>query len=356
MNSRQANLDLIRALAIGMVLVHHIGQFLPLLSRQAHQYTGLGAHGVDLFFVLSGWLIGSLYWKERKQYGRVELMRFWARRWLRTIPPYLFVLPVAFGGVYFTRGQEFNIKYLFFLQNYEDVMPFFLVSWSLCVEEHFYLFMPLLVAFLMAIRAPMNLAFSVLLLASFLARFADPAAIPGQPFGYAETASHLNFSGLLIGLWFSYLATHDGRSWILVQAISKRVVIPMALMFFLIPFGSDEARYYLSDSFVAVFFGALLATLTAAKPIGIAKRKTIYFVSITSYSVYLTHGIVLYVCIKVTDVLGVYREAVFPVWLAAIMVVGYLAYAIVERPSIMLRDKLFPRRSAPEQLARPVNV
>lgn len=105
MTSRNSNLDLVRALTITLILIHHIGQFLPNISSIAHRYTSLGAYGVDLFFVLSGWLIGLLYWKEKKQYGDVDLFRFWGRRWMRTIPPYLAVLPVAYGGYILVEGR-----------------------------------------------------------------------------------------------------------------------------------------------------------------------------------------------------------------------------------------------------------
>src|SRR5882672_1488657 len=175
MASRDPNIDLIRASAIGLVLVHHIAQYLPLLSEMAHRFASLGGHGVDLFFVLSGWLIGRLYWLEAHSYGSVNVLRFWARRWLRTVPPYLFVLPIAFAAVHLSRGEPFQWSYLIFLQNYQAKIPFFLVSWSLCVEEHFYLFLPIVLLLIARLRVPMRVALPVLVLLGSIARFADPA-------------------------------------------------------------------------------------------------------------------------------------------------------------------------------------
>src|SRR5262245_8323631 len=105
---RNCQLDLLRATAITMVVAYHVIQMspepLPRLMRFAHA----GQYGVDLFFVLSGWLIGSLYWREHKKYGEVDLLRFWSRRWLRTIPPYLAALLLAWLAVYVQRREAFD--------------------------------------------------------------------------------------------------------------------------------------------------------------------------------------------------------------------------------------------------------
>jgi peptidoglycan/LPS O-acetylase OafA/YrhL len=61
--SRDPYLDLLRALAIVMVLIHHVAQMLPVPQYWLMAYTHYGAFGVDLFFVLSGWLIGGLFWR-----------------------------------------------------------------------------------------------------------------------------------------------------------------------------------------------------------------------------------------------------------------------------------------------------
>lgn len=87
MVSRDPNTGLIRASAIALVLIHHVGQSLSLIPAAGHRYTSLGIYGVDLFFVLSGWLIGRLYWVEKRDFGEVNVLRFWVRRWFRTIPP-----------------------------------------------------------------------------------------------------------------------------------------------------------------------------------------------------------------------------------------------------------------------------
>lgn len=111
---RDENTDLVRATAIVMVIVHHIGQFQTTVPTQLLKWFSLGAYGVDLFFVLSGWLIGGLLWREHQHSGTVNIVRFWGRRWLRTLPLYFAVLPIAYLSVWWHRDQAFDFGYLFF--------------------------------------------------------------------------------------------------------------------------------------------------------------------------------------------------------------------------------------------------
>jgi peptidoglycan/LPS O-acetylase OafA/YrhL len=62
LSARDPWLDLLRAAAILLVLLHHVGQEWPVVRPWLYPYTSMGAKGVDLFFVLSGWLIGGLFW------------------------------------------------------------------------------------------------------------------------------------------------------------------------------------------------------------------------------------------------------------------------------------------------------
>ena len=126
--------------------------------------------GVEVFFVLSGFLITSLLLKEKLMSGRVSLTSFWTRRALRIWPLYyavlllyVFVLPQLdssmFARVYVAEGEpgwgayrDSLWSFFVFLQNYvtgpSEVRLGLGIFWSLAIEEHFYLFWPLLVTFL----------------------------------------------------------------------------------------------------------------------------------------------------------------------------------------------------------------
>jgi peptidoglycan/LPS O-acetylase OafA/YrhL len=355
MASRDPNIDLIRAAAISLVLIHHIGQFLPLLSGSAHRFASLGAHGVDLFFVLSGWLIGRLYWLEARSYGSVGVLRFWARRWFRTIPPYLIVLPIAFAAVHLARGEPFQWTYLVFLQNYQEKIPFFLVSWSLCVEEHFYLCLPIVLPLIAWLKIPMRVALPALLLLGSIARFVDPAALPGEPFGYSETASHLRFQGLILGVWFAHLSVFHAPAWSAVQGWFAKLLMPLLVGFLTIPYWSRWPVYYLGPTYVALLCGSVLAALTAAPALRVAMWRSTHYLALMSYSVYLTHSIVINVCLQLTDKAHIARELVTPLWLALILLVGFATYVIVERSTLLYRDRIVPRRGGTQKaVARPL--
>lgn len=147
--TRRPGLDILRSAAILLVVWDHGLRFLP-----ASVFGGISPYplldGVDLFFVLSGWLVGGgLY--ERLSAGRFtgtgDLFRFYAARWLRTLPAYWTVLAlnVLLLALHLTPGllNGRAVYYAVFLQNfYRPLDLFFWESWSLSVEEWFYLGFP----------------------------------------------------------------------------------------------------------------------------------------------------------------------------------------------------------------------
>src|SRR5690606_11073676 len=122
-----------------MVVAAHAGAFFlhnDFLRRAFH----FGGYGVELFFVLSGFLIGTILLRAfRKEFGVNELRYFWMRRWLRTIPAYYAALAFAFWS-----KEAFDPSYLILIQvpvtGNSSILP---VAWSLAIEEWFYLLFPL---------------------------------------------------------------------------------------------------------------------------------------------------------------------------------------------------------------------
>src|ERR1700730_1065700 len=134
---RNFGLDIVRSVAILMVLASHSIFFLmPFFLKQLVEVYGiLGSYGVEIFFVLSGFLIGQLIIKEvLKPPSWRGLSHFYVRRWFRTLPPYFLVLALRT-----LMGNPIHWRYLVFLQNFDPkVMASFRVSWSLSIEEWFY--------------------------------------------------------------------------------------------------------------------------------------------------------------------------------------------------------------------------
>ncbi|MGA3283345.1 MAG: acyltransferase [Verrucomicrobiota bacterium] len=155
---RMSDLDGLRAIAILLVLLHHFVSF-AIPVQIIKTVTGFGWVGVDLFFVISGFLIGGILLdhREASNYYRI----FYLRRFLRIVPLYAVLLAPALLVVGLGLESRFSghglgtvngwtmLVYLCFLQNF--IVPFVTVpgylgvTWSLAVEEQFYLLLPPLV-------------------------------------------------------------------------------------------------------------------------------------------------------------------------------------------------------------------
>jgi len=147
--NRVYGLDIMRALAIIFVVLEH-GLMLD-KANTTFPWIKL-INGVELFFVLSGFLIGSMLiriFEKSDSFGIKTMGRFWIRRWFRTLPNYYLVLLINIFIVYFGIIHEdfsqFNWKFFLFLQNFSGPFTdFFWESWSLSIEEWFYLIFPVL--------------------------------------------------------------------------------------------------------------------------------------------------------------------------------------------------------------------
>jgi peptidoglycan/LPS O-acetylase OafA/YrhL len=161
-------LDGLRFIAFMMVYLFHGGIPGPILARlvgrpAAHAFLQNGGYGVQLFFILSGYLIAALLLREEARYGRISLRAFWVRRVLRIWPLYYLVIAVGFfllpalqrdvgtPGYTDLLGTHL-LPFAAFLGNWSMALvkpvPYDWLSilWSVCVEEQFYLIVPLLIA------------------------------------------------------------------------------------------------------------------------------------------------------------------------------------------------------------------
>lgn len=146
---RNFGLDLIRAIAIILVVASHCTFILPNFHvTLTDGIRLLGATGVDLFFVLSGFLIGGLLLRKlsSNEIGFKSLIHFWKRRWLRTLPNYfvVLILNILLLYVFEVPLVENILLYFLLLQNFLTPHPdFFTEAWSLSIEEYAYLLLPL---------------------------------------------------------------------------------------------------------------------------------------------------------------------------------------------------------------------
>ena len=149
---RYPGLDLLRSIAILLVIMQHMPRTLFPEWFMQMKYTGW--IGVDLFFVLSGYLIGSQLLRPYAEGEQPSFAVFYMRRALRVLPAYLIVVLLYFSVPVFAErpGLPPLWKFLTFTQNFGlDLIAAgaFSHAWSLCVEEHFYLLLPVIVFLLM---------------------------------------------------------------------------------------------------------------------------------------------------------------------------------------------------------------
>lgn len=210
-NRRNIGLDLLRLTAILLVLWSHPpatpSVFVGTLSDR------LGPTGVDLFFVLSGFLIGSLLLDEIAKTDGLDVKRFWIRRFLKIVPPYI-LLVIAGSALNIARNRNNPLDALYamwpnivHIQNYVRGDRPLGQTWSLAVEEHFYLALPCVLVTMSRFRTVWNIFPLVaigVMAASFMSRVML-LSIPYTPQTHIFS-THIRIDNLMLGVLIAWLA------------------------------------------------------------------------------------------------------------------------------------------------------
>ena len=339
---RNFGLDLARALAITMVFLSH--------GVTALEPLGVG---VDLFFVLSGFLIGRIYLRGQADAttpgidrpGTFTLWGFWSARWLRTLPPYFAAL-----ALYALLNRHFHNNavhpyYLVFAQNYVG-MDGFGPSWSLCVEEHFYLLLPLLGFLALRFIGRRHLVWLLPLLALVPELLRNALPLPTDWFW----RTHLHAEGLVLGVWLAcvYVDRRLGprslwerlRTPALVLAAVPVLVLAYQFRHRVQPLVFQQSVFLL----YAIGYAAWLRLLYGLRwePRGAVLRVLSQWISglaLSSYSIYLLHTL-LFTDIRVLLAAWPRGWEKSSTILLGALVCGIGFYFAVERPTIRLRDRL----------------
>ena len=287
MNSRNQSLDVLRGVAILLVMCDHF-PLIPLMKA--------GWIGVDLFFVLSGFLISSLLFQEFKSTGEIRIGRFILRRGFKIWPAFYCYLSLA---LFLTRWASpsislrgFAASSLFLMSYFPHLGPLYLgPMWSLSVEEHFYICLPLLLLLLLALSkgkanhfASLPALFAALTIACLVGRLIAPIS-SGI---IANRASHLRvdalFCGVLLGylyhfrpFWFQRLRS----SWLLIGAAV--LIAPACILL--------EESFFIRTiglTMTLAGFGILVAWAVQRQPSGYLAR-ALAWIGFYSYSIYLWH-------------------------------------------------------------------
>ncbi|HEY2706790.1 MAG TPA: acyltransferase [Caulobacteraceae bacterium] len=380
--ARLPGLDLLRATAIGWVMIYHASNF-DLISGQPW-FVAFGWMGVDLFFALSGYLIAGQLLRPWARGQAPNYPHFFARRLLRTAPAYLVVLSLYF---LFPVLQEWDRilplwRFLTFSLNLGAPSPAgtsFSHAWSLCVEEQFYLVFPLAVA-LLARRptvAKVVGAVALLVVLGMMLRgwvWLDRVAAP--PFDLAAQPHAGAYMSLIYyPTWARLDDPLGGISVALLQvfrpswwaALTRRgnLLLGGGLA------GIGGAMWLFQDEiggFFAATFGYPLIALsmsllviTAASPTSLIGRRALpgaAALAAGAYSLYLSHKIAYHLAIVWSGAWPApARMLTLPAALGLALIAGGALYWLVERPFLKLRDRFRdPPRADVVAVAEPASV
>ena len=356
---RQPGLDLLRALAIVVVVIYHAGIMGFPLPGRVHRW---GWIGVDLFFVLSGYLIGGQLLAEFARNKRLNLGGFYARRVLRIMPAYFVILTIYFlvpsWREYFDMAQPLW-KFLVSVQNVAlHGGTAFSHAWSLAVEDQFYLALPfILLLFFPRPRAAIVLSCVIILggilLRAFLA--AQNATDTGVSFRgfqawiYYPTWTRLD--PLVFGVVIAAIEQFRPQWWQRLISSAIWLWLPaLALIAYALWLGESE---YINFNACVWQFPLLATGMTALLVCALSPRLPLRrlaipgaaFIASIAYSAYLVQKLVIHgvaeFC-RVHDIDLKSAPALIGVELCVYAAATLLFFA-VERPFLQLRHRIVPR-------------
>ncbi len=352
--TRLIGLDLVRGGAILTVLFAH-ARFLTETPGDWLFLSISGKFGVELFFVLSGFLIGAILIRAcEKELSFRSLWRFWTRRWLRTLPAYFGVLLfvwAAFG--------EVDILYFLFLQDLVignwDILP---VSWTLVIEEWFYLLFPptcfVLIYFMP--RLGFVIAAALLLFSSLVLSFADygACAADARPLICFENEIRkftFRFTSLGMGAMLAYVHHRWDLHRLLMPHLYAMKWITAILVILVLGFCGDLVLNFPGNAVPVAWAFALFYPLMGIASVSLIALMYVWepkpahwvgvfftFTSVTSYSCYLWH---LILRDQVKLYMGDMNQFIaVGIFLVLSLIAGGISYKIVEQPFLRLRDRL----------------
>ncbi len=369
---RQPGLDLLRALAIIVVVIYHAALFGFKLPGRVDRF---GWIGVDLFFVLSGYLIGGQLLAPLARDQRMNLGRFFARRALRIMPAYFVVLAIYFLLPSWREYSEMSQPLWKFLLSIQNIAlhggTAFSHAWSLAVEDQFYLALPFLLLFLYrrprtAIIIPCLLVVGGIALRTFLAA-QNPSVDGGVSFRgfqawiYYPTWSRLD--PLVFGVALAAIEKFRPQWWRRLTNYAIWLWLP-GLVLIVYGLWLGEGDYLTVTActwqFPLIALGMAALLIYAVSPRLVFRRVAIpgaAFIASIAYSAYLIQKLVIrfveQFCASHNIVLTS-APALICVELC-VYAAATILFFTVERPFLQLRHRITPRsRASALQIKRQV--
>lgn len=348
--NRIPSLDGLRAVSIGLVLLSHLSgaENFPITE----EVLNIGNVGVRVFFIISGFLITTILLNEVEKSGTVNLAKFFYRRTLRIFPPYYFFLfTVGFLSLYGVFSIQLNewLAAAFYVSNFAPVSNWEIGhTWSLAVEEQFYLLMPAILLLLGKRRTFFVLCLVVVLcpvirLGTFM--WYQHTDLRWALYGFQANADSLALGCLLAfareRLWNNNLyrkLMYSKLFFILpVAAIGLNYFVERPKIYFFVIIAAVNLCIVLCIDWAVTFYDGFIGKILNARPL--------VYVGTLSYSIYLWQQLFL----KHNSPSPLHS---FPINLVLLTVCALASYYLIEKPALSLRQKIEPALFTP--LRKPV--
>ncbi|MBC8440745.1 MAG: acyltransferase [Deltaproteobacteria bacterium] len=364
-NKRLHGLDHLRSAAIILVLLFHYKVYYG-VPEWINSFSSFGWSGVDLFFVLSGYLITEKLFSEHEKTGRINFKGFYWNRFFRIIPAYLTIVLFYY---YFPqlregRGLQPLWKFLTFTQNISIDMYLntFSHAWSLCAEEHFYLLLPM-VLYIIFSKKLTNKTFyflAIVLVMGLIIRYSVWEIFIQPALGrqrlilaikYIYYPTYMRMDGLLAGV---AVATIFRYCPLLKEKMVKHGNFLFLISVFLLfiayfQFGGSVLSMKFTSlgtslfGFPLISFAYGLMVIAALSPDSALYKfqfRPSRMLATLSYSIYLIHKITNHLMnTKLADNFTMRTDQIFLMSLFAAVLGGFALYIIVEKPFLILRDR-----------------
>lgn len=368
-SERFNGLDHLRALAIVLVLLYHYRAFKhPVWIETLGRF---GWTGVDLFFVLSGFLISGQLFKDMRNGVSIDVKTFYIKRFFRIFPPYFFTLFLYFTFPVFREREALPSlwKFVSFTQNYGlDVINqgTFSHAWSLCIEEQFYFILPLILVFMpkklfkyFVILMILILAFSLtmrMIIWSSSVDGIDNNSLEFWRLWYMKIyyPTHTRLDGLGIGVLIGYLMQYSDRFKKIINHHGNLLllfgILMLSIAFWICIEQSSEAASTFGFTWVAVSYGIIvLAAVSESSFLSKTKSYITAELAALSYAIYLSHKGVIHIVQDIFEYLGLENSDTISlvVCLLACVVVGLLYRVMIEKPFAALKSKILKVKDKP---------
>ena len=358
---RLIGLDLLRLLAVVLVLGRHMepapSEWQSPIRSVIDWWSTNGGVGVALFFVLSGFLVSGLLFSEYRKHGEISVKRFYVRRAWKIYPAFYFFIAFTYLFCLFALGEKPRdrpiFSEIFFLQSYQ--YGFWNHTWTLGVEEHFYIALPLLLLLLVRCNRGVQNPFRAI---PYLVAITSVAVLGMRIATYLLRSdyahithifpTHLRIDALFFGVGIAY-AYHFHSDWFRRVFVPWRyaliiggVAIVYAARINMVSGSFTRCTFTVTNTYLggaALLIGVLMCQIPRTRPIAMLATLGSY-----SYSIYLWHMVLMRWAMPHLEELSVPWSVRTMIYMIGAFAIGIPMAKLLELPTLRFRDRKYPSR------------